>query len=64
MDRQKLLSMDPYILLSIINMKLRDEFSSLEDLCSNYGMKTEELENKLNSIEYRYNQQTNQFTGI
>ncbi|GMQ56273.1 DUF4250 domain-containing protein [Vallitalea sediminicola] len=64
MDKQKLLSMDPYILLSIINMKLRDEFSSLEDLCSNYGMESVELEDKLQKIEYRYNEQTNQFTGI
>jgi hypothetical protein len=64
MDRQKILSMDSYILLSIINMKLRDEFSCLEDLCSNYEIKPQELEDKLKVIEYIYNKDTNQFIGI
>jgi hypothetical protein len=61
MDREKLLSMDSYILLSIVNMKLRDEFHSLEDLCRNYDLKMEELENKLKDIEYTFNNETNQF---
>ena len=30
MDRESIMAMDPNILLSVINMKLRDTFSSLE----------------------------------
>ena len=33
MDRESIMAMDPNILLSVINMKLRDTFSSLEGLC-------------------------------
>ena len=33
MDRESIMAMDPNILLSVINMKLRDTFSSLEELC-------------------------------
>lgn len=64
MDREKLLSMDPYMLLSIVNMKLRDEFSSLKDLCDNYEIKSEEIEDKLKKIDYKYNEQTKQFIGV
>ena len=32
MDRESIMAMDPNILLSVINMKLRDTFSSLEGL--------------------------------
>ncbi|MCY6958361.1 DUF4250 domain-containing protein [Clostridium brassicae] len=64
MDRQQLLSMDPYMLLSIVNMKLRDEFSSLKDLCNYYEIKSEEIEDKLKKIDYKYNDQTKQFIGV
>lgn len=64
MDREKILSMDPYILLSIVNMKLRDEFSSLKDLCDNYEIESEEIEDKLKKIDYKYNEQTKQFIGV
>lgn len=61
MNREKLLAMDPCMLLSLVNMKLRDEFSSLKDLCAYYGMKNEELQEKLKKIDYEYSEKNNQF---
>ena len=52
---------DPVILLSFINTHLRDSFSSLEDLCDSFMLNKEELNQKLNSINYQYDQNSNQF---
>ena len=54
---------DPYMLLSIVNMKLRDEASSLEDLCKTYQKDSKELEAQLLAIGYRYDREHNQFIG-
>ena len=42
---------NPYVLLSIINMKLRDFYSSIDDLCDDLDENKEEIDNILNSIE-------------
>ena len=52
---------DPVILLSFVNMKLRDEFSDLDELCGALDVSRSELEERLASIGYQYNEQTNQF---
>ena len=52
---------DPVILLSFINTKLRDEYGSLEELCAALDVSRSELEERLASIGYQYNEQTNQF---
>ncbi|MBL4936934.1 DUF4250 domain-containing protein [Clostridium sp. YIM B02515] len=61
MDKEQLLKMDSFMLLSIINMKLRDEFDSLNSLCEDYEISSLELENKLSAIGYKYNKNANQF---
>ncbi|EEH98434.1 MULTISPECIES: DUF4250 domain-containing protein [Clostridium] len=61
MDRESVLSMDPNILLSMINMKLRDFYSNLSALCEDIGVTEEELKEKLNSIGYKYKRDQNQF---
>lgn len=33
-----ILPKDPVMLMSFVNMKLRDEFRTLEDLCDTYGI--------------------------
>ena len=53
MDRESVLSMDPNILLSMVNMKLRDFYSNLSALCEEIGVTEEELKEKLNSIGYK-----------
>jgi biotin operon repressor len=55
---------DPYILLSFINTKLRDEYHSLEDLCKSLSIDRTELEKILSSIEYKYTGEANRFTPI
>ena len=52
---------DNYMLLSIINMKLRDSYSSLDSLCDSEDISKEEKITKLESIGYNYNKDLNQF---
>ena len=52
---------DPFILLSYVNTQLRDYYESLEALCTCRGMKKKELLEKLDSIDYHYDEQINQF---
>ncbi len=52
---------DPAILLSYINTKLRDEFSSLDELCKSLCISKSDIERKLASIGYVYSEETNSF---
>lgn len=61
MNRDSLMVMDPNILLSIINMKLRDNFNSLEALCDDIGITEEEIIEKLKTIGCKYVKELNQF---
>ena len=56
-----MLPQDPYILLSFINTKLRDEYSSLDELCSALDLNREELEERLGTVDFHYNKEKNQF---
>ncbi|NLM47326.1 MAG: DUF4250 domain-containing protein, partial [Epulopiscium sp.] len=48
-------------LLSWLNMKLRNECKNLEELCERYNLKEEEVLEKINSIGYIYDKDTNKF---
>ena len=52
---------DPVILLSYVNTQLRDYFDSLDALCSLRGIRKESLIATLDSIDYHYDEKTNQF---
>ena len=52
---------DPMILLSVINMKLRDSYSGLDELCEDMEVDRDMIEKKLEQIDYRYDEETNQF---
>lgn len=52
---------DPVILLSFVNMKLRDQYASLDDLCDDLNVLSVELEEKLGEIGYFYNAKENRF---
>ncbi len=58
------LNMDPYILLGIINMDLRDYYDSLEELQEGLNIDLNLLKQKLKNIGYAYNEKTNQFKAI
>ncbi|HOA79916.1 MAG TPA: DUF4250 domain-containing protein [Defluviitaleaceae bacterium] len=55
---------DNYILLSWLNMKLRNECKSFEQLCERYNVKEEEILEKMKSIGYTYDNDLNKFTAI
>ncbi|MCM1117962.1 MAG: DUF4250 domain-containing protein [bacterium] len=52
---------DPVMLLSFVNLKLRDYYSSLEAMCEDMDIGQEEIEEKLSGIGYRYDREKNQF---
>ncbi|MDE6517449.1 MAG: DUF4250 domain-containing protein [Acetatifactor sp.] len=52
---------DPAMLLSFVNLKLRDYYSSLEALCEDLDVAQQEITEKLSSIDYYYDQEKNQF---
>ena len=52
---------DPVMLLSFINLKLRDYYGSLEQLCNDLDVNEQEIRDKLASINYHYNEERNQF---
>ena len=56
-----MLPTDPMILLSVVNTKLRDEYSSLNALCDDLDADREALEKKLAAAGYRYDENVNQF---
>jgi len=49
------------MLLSYVNLKLRDYYSSLENMCDDLDISQREIEEKLKSIGYRYDSGRNQF---
>lgn len=52
---------DPVMLLSFVNLKLRDFYGSLEALCEDLDVAQEEITDKLSGIDYHYDREKNQF---
>lgn len=52
---------DPNMLLSYVNLKLRDYYPNLEAMCDDLDISLTETEAKINGIGYVYDRQTNQF---
>lgn len=52
---------DPIMLLSFTNTQLRDHFSSLTEFCKAFMVDEALIQNKLNTVDYYYDQATNQF---
>ncbi len=52
---------NPTILLSVINTKLRDFYSSLEDLCDDLDYEMDKVVEILKTIGYHYDKSVNQF---
>ena len=49
-----MLPQDPNILLSFVNMKLRDEYPDLDELCDTLDIDRDELVEKLEKAGYKY----------
>lgn len=49
------------MLLSFVNMKLRDNYSSLDQLCDDLDIDQDELIQKLNKAGFTYSSEANKF---
>lgn len=54
---------DPIMLMSVINTKLRDNYSSLEELCDDLDVSVSEITDKLKNAGYIYNREHNRFAA-
>ena len=52
---------DPMMLMSFINMKLRDLYPSLNALCEDLEISREELEEKLGKAGFEYSEDNKRF---
>ena len=52
---------DPMILLSFINTKLRDYYSSLDLLCDDMQEDRSKIEEKRKAVDYSYDAELNRF---
>lgn len=52
---------DPAMLLSFVNLKLRDFYKNLDELCEDLDADKEEIVTKLKTMDYVYDEEMNQF---
>lgn len=52
---------DPMMLLSFVNMKLRDFYPNIDILCEELDVDRQEITDRLKAAGYRYDQERNQF---
>lgn len=52
---------DPVMLLSFINLKLRDYYKDLDALCEDLDIERADIVEALERIDYRYSAERNQF---
>ena len=55
------LPQDPMMLFSVINMKLRDYYRSLDELCEDMNVDKQELIEKLAAYGFEYSEENNKF---
>jgi hypothetical protein len=60
-NNDSVMEMDPFILLSTVNTKLRNDFPSLSALCERYDISKSGLMEKLGEFGYEYIGEINQF---
>lgn len=52
---------DPAMLMSLINMKLRDNYSSLDELCDDMDISREDLMKRLGEAGFEYSEEYRRF---
>lgn len=62
LDQQRVQQMDINILVSIVNMQIRNEFSSFTELCRFYELNQSQLSQRLASAGYQLQAKQQQFT--
>ncbi len=53
---------DPFMLLSYVNTELRDNYSSLKELCGSLGVNEEDIVSTLANAGFSYDEGLNRFT--
>lgn len=54
-------TMDPHLLVGLVNTELRNNASSLQDLCKTHGLKEKALVGRLAEADYHYQTEQKQF---
>ena len=49
------------MLLSFVNLKLRDYYKSLDEMCEDLGVDRQDIESRLAAIDYEYDNSQNRF---
>lgn len=62
--KEMALPKDPYMLLSVVNMKLRDQYSSFEALCDDMEADPGSISAVLGGLGYTYSEEVNQFVQV
>lgn len=52
---------DPMMLMSFVNMRLRDNHLTLDEFCKDMDISRSELENKMAEVGFEYNPEANKF---
>ena len=52
---------DPMMLFSVINMRLRDIYPSLDALCEDLHVDRQEIVDRLKAVGFEYNAEQNKF---
>lgn len=52
---------DPFILMSTVNMLLRDQYASLNELCEDLNIERTIICDRLKTIGMKYDEETNRF---
>lgn len=64
MNLRNFASMDPNLLVGLVNTNLRNDCADLEDLVKTHDIEQSELEAKLKEIGYQYESDLNRFVQI
>lgn len=54
-------TMDPHLLVGLVNTELRNNATSLDDLCKTHGLDEAALVKKLASADYHFLEEAGQF---
>lgn len=54
-------TMDPHLLVGLVNTELRNHASSLSDLCKTHGLEEKALVARLAEADYHYKEEQKQF---
>ena len=61
MNLKSLETMDPHLLVGLVNTELRNNASSLDDLCKTHGLDDKALIERLAGADYHFSEEAGQF---